>query len=293
VFNRCEVATSQTASKYEAPSTVPVGVDPNRASIARVYDAALGGKDNYAIDREVLDQVRRVAPEVNDLAWSNRNFLTRAVRFLTDQGGIRQFIDCGSGLPTAENTHQIAQRIDQEARVVYIDNDPVVIAHGQALLEENDFTHFVSADIFEPEQVLGNEIVRKHIDFTEPIALLHVGTLHHYTNDNGGDLMKEYIDGLPSGSFVAISHFLDPETSEHSQLARRMEEVFIHSPMGSGRFRTKAELREFMPGLEIISPGPGEPGDFTLSDKWWPDGPRLRPLSQVEECSAAAVGRKP
>lgn len=283
---------SDTASKYEAPSMVPVGVDPNRASIARVYDAFLGGKDNYAIDREVFHKVQKVAPEAQDLAWSNRNFLTRAVRFMADQGGIRQFLDCGSGLPTAENTHQIAQRIDPEARIVYVDNDPVVIAHGEALLEDNDFTHFVAADIFEPQEVLQNPTVRKYLDFTKPIGLLHVGTLHHYTADNGGELMKEYIDALPSGSFVAISHFLDPETPEHSQLARRMEDVFIHSPMGSGKFRTKEQLRAFMPGLEIVPPGPGKSADFELSDMWWPDGPRLRPLSQVEECSAAAVGRK-
>jgi O-methyltransferase involved in polyketide biosynthesis len=284
---------SGAATRYTAPSSVPVGVDPSRASIARVYDAALGGKDNYEIDREVLAQVRRVAPEVNDLAWSNRNFLTRAVRFLADQGGVRQFLDCGSGLPTAENTHQIAQRIDPEARVVYVDNDPVVIAHGQALLTDNDHTHFVSADIFRPDEVLNHEIVRKHLDFTKPIALLQVGTLHHYTDDNGGDLMKEYIDALPSGSFVAVSHFFDPETEEHSALARKMEEVFIHSPMGSGMFRTRAQLAEFMPGLELVQPGPNKPAGWELSDLWWPDGPKLRPLSQVEQCSAAAVGGKP
>jgi S-adenosyl methyltransferase len=284
---------SGSASKYEAPSSVPVGVDPTRASIARVYDAALGGKDNYEIDREVLQRVARVAPEVNDLAWSNRNFLTRAVRFLADQGDIRQFLDCGSGLPTAENTHQIAQRIDPETRVVYVDNDPVVIAHGQALLTDNDFTHFVSADIFRPDEVLNSEMVQKHLDFSQPIALLQVGTLHHYTKDNGRELMKEYIDALPSGSFVAISHFFDPETPELSPLARKMEEVFVHSPMGSGMFRTHDELMAFLPGLEIISPGPGKPGDLELSDLWWPDGPKLRPLSAVEQCSAAVVGRKP
>jgi SAM-dependent methyltransferase len=281
------------ASKYDAPSKVPVGVDPNRASIARVYDAFLGGKDNYAIDREVFHKVQEVAPEAQDLAWSNRNFLIRAVRFLVDQGGIRQFLDCGSGLPTAENTHQVAQRIAPEATVVYVDNDPVVIAHGNALLEENDYTHFVAADIFQPQEVLQNPDVQRYLDFSEPIALLQVGTMHHYTSDNGGELMQEYIDALAPGSFVAISHFLNPETPEHQALAERMENVFIHSPMGSGRFRTKAELMKFIPGLEIIPPGPGMEPDIVLSDLWWPDGPRLRPLSQVEGCSAAVVGRKP
>jgi hypothetical protein len=105
--------------------------------------------------------------------------------------------------------------------------------------------------------------------------------------------MQEYVDALVPGSFVAISHFLNPEKPELAALAVRMEDVFIHSPMGSGRFRTKAELRKFLPGLEIIEPGPGEEADFTLSDMWWPDGPRLRPLSPVEQCSAAAVARKP
>jgi len=279
-------------SKYLSPTTVPAGVDPNRASIARVYDAALGGTDNFEIDRRVLAQVATAAPEVNYLAWSNRNFLTRAVRFLADQGGIRQFLDCGSGLPTAENTHQIVQRIDREARVVYVDNDPVVIAHGQALLEENDYTFFASADIFEPSEVLNNETVRKHLDFAEPIALLHIGTLHHYTADNGSELMKEYIDALAPGSFVAIAHFFDPETPEHSELARQMEDLFLHSPMGSGKFRTHDELVAFLPDLEIVSPGPGKPGDLELCDYWWPDGPRLRPLNRVEQCIAGAVARK-
>ncbi|OLF05038.1 hypothetical protein BLA60_38035 [Actinophytocola xinjiangensis] len=278
---------------YAAPSSIPVGVDPSRASIARVYDAALGGKDNYEIDREVLAQVRTVAPEVNDLAWSNRNFLTRAVRFLTDQGAVRQFIDCGSGLPTAENTHQIAQRVAKDARVIYVDNDPVVIAHGEALLTENDYTHFVSADIFRPQEVLGSDLVRRHIDFSKPVGLLQVGTLHHYTADDGRDLMREYVEALPAGSFVAISHFFDPETPEHSALARKMEEVFVHSPMGSGMFRTREQLAEFMPGLDLVPPGPGKTPDWELSDLWWPDGPKLRPLNQVERCSAAAVGRKP
>lgn len=280
-------------SQYPSPSTVPAGVDPTRASIARVYDAALGGKDNFEIDRKVLAQVAAVAPEVNDLAVSNRNFLTRAVRFLADQAGIRQFLDCGSGLPTAENTHQIAQRVDPECRVVYVDNDPVVLAHGQALLEENDFTHFAAADIFEPTQVLGHELVGKHLNFLEPLALLHVGTLHHYTADNGADLMQEYIDALPAGSYVAIAHFFDPETPAHSQLARKMEDVFIHSPMGSGKFRTREQLKAFLPGLEIVQPGPGQQPDLELCDYWWPDGPKLRPLNQVEHCIAAVVGRKP
>src|SRR5882724_6787099 len=158
----------------------PVGVDPTRASIARVYDAFLGGKDNYEVDREVLRGVLKAAPEAQELATENRGFLIRACRFLAGQAGITQFLDCGSGLPTAENTHQVVQRINPDATVVYVDNDPVVAAHGRALLEENERTHLVSADIFQPAEVLGDETVRAQIDFTRPLAFLQLGTLHHY-----------------------------------------------------------------------------------------------------------------
>ena len=117
---------------------VPAYIDTTKASIARVYDAFLNGKDNYEIDREVLRRLQRVAPEAIRLGGDNRDFLIRVTRFIASQTGITQFLDCGSGLPTAENTHQVAQRIQPETRVVYIDNDPVVLAHGRALLEENE-----------------------------------------------------------------------------------------------------------------------------------------------------------
>ncbi|MBK1784818.1 SAM-dependent methyltransferase [Prauserella cavernicola] len=267
---------------------VPVGVDPTRASIARVYDAFLGGKDNYEIDREVFRGVQKAAPEAQDLAVENRNFLIRACRFLAIQTDIEQYLDCGSGLPTAENIHQVVQRIKPRAKVVYLDNDPVVLAHSRALLEENDNTHFASADIFEPKEVLTNQVVRKHIDFTEPIAFLQLGTLHHFEGPakEPAAIMKEYLEVLPSGSFVAISHFLDPE-DEHSPVARKMEEVFRHSPMGSGTFRTMSEIEELFDGLEMITPGVVRCAD------WWPEGPRIKPLNQVQYCIAGGVARKP
>jgi SAM-dependent methyltransferase len=276
------------ASASSPDHKVPVGVDPTRASIARVYDAFLGGKDNYEIDREVLRGVQRAAPEAQELALENRGFLIRVCRFLAGQTGVNQFLDCGSGLPTAENVHQIVHRHNPQARVVYIDNDPVVLAHGRALLEENERTHLISADIFHPREVLENEEVRKHIDFSEPLAFLQLGTLHHYDGprERPAELMREYLEVLPSGSFVAISHFLDPE-NEHSGVARKMEEMFLHSPMGSGTFRTRAELLELFPGVELVEPG------LTLCADWWPVGPRLKPLSQVQYCIAGGVGRKP
>ncbi|MEU4800879.1 SAM-dependent methyltransferase [Actinosynnema sp. NPDC023587] len=267
----------------------PVYIDTTKASIARVYDAFLNGKDNYEIDREVLRRVQQVAPEAATLAVDNRSFLIRATRFVASQTGITQFLDCGSGLPTAENTHQVAQRIQPDARVVYVDNDPVVLAHGRALLEENDQTHFSAADIFNPRQILQDPVVRKHIDFSQPLALFQLGTLHHYTGTSPTptEIMAEYIEALPSGSFVAISHFMDPETEEHSAIARRMEETFLHSPMGSGRFATRSELLGFFDGLELVDPG------LVICADWWPDGPRLRKLDAVSYCIAGAVARKP
>jgi hypothetical protein len=266
---------------------VPPYIDVSKASVARVYDAFLNGKDNYEIDREVLRRIQQVAPEATQLGWDNREFLIRASRFIASQTGVTQYLDCGSGLPTAENTHQVVQRIQPDARVVYVDNDPVVMAHGRALLEENDNTHLVGADIFEPRKVLDNEIVRKFIDFTEPIALYQCGTMHHYTGEHYAEIMKEYIDALPSGSYVALSHFLDPETDEFSPLARKMEEIFIHSPMGSGSFRTRAQILSMMEGLELVDPG------LVLCAEWWPDGPQVKPMVSVQYCIAGAVGRKP
>jgi hypothetical protein len=270
----------------KAPSSIPVGVDTSRASIARVYDAFLGGKDNFEVDREVLRGVQAAAPQAQDLAKSNRNFLIRACRFLAGQAGMTQYLDCGSGLPTAENTHQIVQRIQPEAKVLYIDNDPVVLAHGRALLEENENTLFVSADIFDPDEVLGLDEVRSFLDFDQPIAVIQNGTLHHYIGTEGAQIMQKYVDAVVPGSYTVVSHFFNPETPEHSEVARKMEEKFIHSPMGSGRFRTRAELMEFFPDQELVEPG------LVLCDDWWPDGPRIKPLNQVEECIVGAVGRK-
>ncbi len=273
---------------HSTVSATPARIDTTKASIARVYDAFLHGKDNYEIDREVFHRVQRVAPEAAMLAWDNRNFLIRVTRFLAAQTGVSQYLDCGSGLPTAENTHQAAQRLDPDARVVYVDNDPVVLAHGRALLEENDRTHFSAADIFEPEKVLDDPVVTEQLDFSEPIALFQIGTLHHHDGERDpGEIMEAYVEALPSGSYVAVSHFFDPQDSEYSPLARRMEDVFLHSPMGTGLFRTDEQIRAMLPGLEIVEPG------LVVCADWWPDGPRIKPMDPVSRCIVGAVGRKP
>src|SRR5262249_2090612 len=139
-----------------------------------------------------------------------------------------------------------------------------------------------------PQEVLDDEVVRKNLDFTEPVALLQLGTLPHYNGARSPQgIMAEYIEALPSGSYVAISHFWDPETPGLSELSRKMERGFLHRPIGTGWFRTRAEIEGMLPGLTLVAPG------LTLCAEWWPDGPRDTPLAPVQRCVLAGVGRKP
>ncbi|MFI9508617.1 SAM-dependent methyltransferase [Nocardia sp. NPDC052566] len=213
--------------------------------------------------------------------------MIRACRFLAREAGIVQYLDLGSGLPTAENTRQVVQRINPQSRVVYVDNDPTVLAHARALLGRNDRTTIAEADIFQPLAVLRHPVVRDELDFTLPVALFHIGTPHHYLGDHAAAIMQTYIDALPSGSYLTIAHFFDPRTAEHSELAHKMEDKFVHSPMGSGRFRTRDEIQAMFGTLEMVEPG------LVLCDDWWPDGPRLAPLADVRHCIVGGIGRKP
>ncbi len=280
------------AAPNSSPCQIPVGIDPNRPSIARVYDGFLGGKDHYAIDRMVMAKVLAAVPEAADIARGNRGFLNRACRFLGAQTEIEQYLDCGSGLPSAENTHQIVHRTNTEAHIVYVDNDPVVLAHGRALLADEDSTHMVEADIFKPRTVLDHPVVQRNIDFSRPAVLLHVGTLHHLEGDAGPAVMGEYIDALAPGSYVVFSHFYDPEVPELTDVAKRIENVLVNGPMGAGRFRTRAQIEAMLPGLEVIKPnGTTAPG-LVACFEWWPDGPVLREPSPASHCIAGLVARK-
>ncbi|WP_020659813.1 SAM-dependent methyltransferase [Amycolatopsis benzoatilytica] len=275
-----------------SPSQVPVGVDPNRPSIARIYDGFLGGNHHYEVDRAVMEKISAAVPEAVHIARGNRGFHNRVLRMLASQTDIRQFLDCGSGLPTAENTHQIVQRYRRDAQVVYVDNDPVVLATGRALLEDNEFTHMVEADIFEPQDVLQHETVRECLDFSEPVALLHIGTMHHYEGDGASAVMRQYLDALAPGSFVAMAHFYDPEIPELTAVAKRIEGILVAGPLGAGRFRTRAEIEDMLAGLDLLPPNRTDGPGLSVADEWWQDGPRLRPLSDAAKCVAGVVGRK-
>ncbi|WP_237774323.1 SAM-dependent methyltransferase [Actinosynnema sp. ALI-1.44] len=261
-------------------------IDSTRPSVARVYDAGLGGKDNYEVDREVLRAIDAAVPNHAIVARDNRDWLIRVTRYLAGQVGISQFLDLGSGLPTAENTHQVAQRVNPEATVVYVDNDPMVLAHGRALLEENDRTHFISTDLTKPQEVFANSDVVRYLDFAEPVALYQIGVLHHVKDtDEVREIMRQYIERLAPGSYVAISHFHNPG-GEDGPAAEDLERVMSDGPMGSGYFRSRADIESFFGDLELVPPG------LVLAPRWWPDGPQVKPLITPQRLFLAGLGRK-
>ncbi|MEU2039918.1 SAM-dependent methyltransferase [Nocardia niwae] len=274
-----------------APKTgvrAPVGVDTTRASIARVYDATLGGKDNYEVDRYVRDKVAEVAPRQSDVARMNRRWLHRVVRYLAGTAGIDQFLDIGAGLPTVGNTHEIAQQQNPQARVVYVDNDPVCNIHGRVLLERNAFTHFVPADLTEPDILLEHSEVTPHLDLTRPLALILCGILHHVDDDlDPAGIMRRYIDALPAGSYVAITHFYDPaDGGEAHEMAVELQRRFTEMGLGSGWYRTREQIASYFGELELIEPG------LVELDDWWPMGPALRPRLTEERLLLGGVGYK-
>ncbi|WP_253859564.1 SAM-dependent methyltransferase [Prauserella alba] len=282
---------TSTPGRNDAPEPVlPTVIDPNVPSIARAYDATLGGKDNYEVDREVARQLREVTPEVTTLAWDNRDFLIRATRFVVGTAGIDQVVDVGSGLPTVENTHDVALRLNRDTCVVYVDIDPIVIAHGRALVEDHESVHCVQGDLTEPQALFADPAVAGRLEWDRPMALYQVGTLHHVADDRDpAAMMRAYIDALPSGSQVVLSHFFNPgdEDPEAAEVAERLEQAFLHSPMGTGRFRTREEIAAYFDGLDLL-----EPGLVTLAH-WWPEGPPPQNLDPARRLMIGAVARKP
>ncbi|MFD4406607.1 SAM-dependent methyltransferase [Nocardia sp. NPDC058499] len=275
-----------------APRTgvrVPVGVDTTRPSIARVYDYSLGGKDNYDVDRVAFEQVMEFAPRQGDVSRMNRRWLHRVVRYLAGPAGIDQFLDIGAGLPTVGNTHQIAQQENPEAKVVYVDNDPVCNAHGRVLLEQNENTHYVYGDILEEGTLLENKQVMQYLDPDRPIGVFVCGLLHHLDDDlDPAVMMHEYIQRLSAGSYVAITNFWDPgdEDPQLHTLAKQLERAFTEMGLGSGWYRTRKQQLEYFEGLELIPPGLSE-----LED-WWPSGPPTRQRLPEEKVVIGGVGYK-
>ena len=240
--------------------------DPSRPNLARVYDYWLDGKDNYAADREFGDKITAALPGLRLGVRAQRAVLGRVVRYLVGEAGIRQLIDVGSGLPPAENVHEIAQRIDPATRVAYVDNDPVVLAHARALLVSNPATIAIGADLRDPAGILGNQELRQHLDWDQPVGLLLCGILHHILDEEQpGQLVRALRDALPQGSYVFIHHLLDlgdPAIADVQEALRQ--------GIGRGQFRTMAEIESFFTGLELVEPG------LVAVPEWRPDARTVR-----------------
>ncbi|MFF4958905.1 SAM-dependent methyltransferase [Streptomyces sp. NPDC001222] len=260
-------------------------IDPTKPSIARVYDYLLGGKDNYAVDREIGDVFRRDLPGSVAIAFANRAVLTRAVREIATTTDVRQFIDLGSGLPTADNVHQVAQRHAPESRVVYVDIDPQVLVHGRALLEENDRTRVVPADVRNPESVRTHPDTLELIDFDRPVAVMFSAILHHVNDEEDpAGIVRFWRDHVPAGSYFFVSHFRsgnNPETAE--------AEGVLQQTFGRGRWRTDEEIESLLDGMEILDPG------IVPASRWRPDtvdSSGERELTVWEHLIAAGLARK-
>jgi hypothetical protein len=237
--------------------SVPVGVDVTRPAIARAYDAYLGGKDHFSVDEEVVRRTNEVLPEGPASARANRAFLRRVVRYLVDEAGISQFIDLGSGLPSAGNVHEVAQQYNPAARVVYVDNDPVVLVHAKALLAVNNTTTVITKDIRSPAEILDSEAVHKFIDLDKPVGLLLFAILHHINDsEDPAGIARTLRDALPAGSYLAISHFCNvaDEYPDEAERTAATERIF-NETLGTGRWRQRSEILSYFGDLELLEPG--------------------------------------
>ncbi|MFB9723535.1 SAM-dependent methyltransferase, partial [Planobispora longispora] len=231
----------------------PAGIDPTIPSVARMYDYYLGGKDNFAADREAAEKLMSIVPGVRETARANRAFLRKAVGEIAGQG-VRQFLDIGSGLPTQENVHQVAHRITPEARVVYVDNDPIVLAHGRALLEDNPHTTVVQADMREPKALLDHPDIRERIDFDQPVAVILLAMLHFIPDDDDAAAIVTAVrEKLAPGSYLVISHGYAGNAS--ADVIARGTGIYRSTNAGSATLRTPAHLAAYTEGLEVLDPG--------------------------------------
>jgi hypothetical protein len=241
-------------------------IDTRTASVARVYDHMLGGTDNYEVDRRAADGMEDMMPGSYALTRNNRRYLERVVHYLAAECGIRQFIDHGSGLPTQNNVHQVAQAAAPGSRVVYVEIDPVVLAHGRvkSLLAADDSTAFIEADASDTEKILSHPDTRRLINFDEPVAALFVSFLHCIPDarDPWG-VVSRLTDRLAPGSYIAISHL----TADDPQVRGKITEFILAGTGGNwGRVRSREEVAAFFDGLEVVPPG------LVKATEWRPDG---------------------
>ncbi|MFD7480547.1 SAM-dependent methyltransferase [Streptomyces sp. NPDC059837] len=262
---------------------LPQGIDPDKASVARMYDAMLGGQHNFPIDREALAAFTAIDPQVRTLARANRAFLGRAVRFLIE-AGVRQFIDLGSGIPTQGNVHEVAQAVCPEARVVYVDSDPVAVAHSTALLADNPGADIVDADIRRPADILSSPQVGKLIDFEQPVAVLMITILHFITpEENPAGIVAAFRDALPEGSWLALTHATNQDRPDTAAAVGQLYRSKATSPVTA---RSRSEIRDLFDGFDLVEPG------LVYVPLWRPDPDDHIPANPWEYWVYAGVGRK-
>ncbi len=265
---------------------LPREVDTSRPHPARIYDYGLGGKNHFAADREVAEKAWVSMPSARTSGRENRAFLGRAVRYLAAEEGIRQFLDIGTGLPTTGNVHEVAQQAAPESRVVYADNDPLVLVHARALLTSSPEgrTAYIQADLRDPAAILADPVTREVIDFTRPVALMLVSVLPLIQDeDRPGEIIRTLVDALPPGSFLAASHL----TGEHDRAGWATVQADYRAAGMPAQWRDSDEFaRLAFTGLELVPPG------VVLVSEWRPDTSGARP-SPAEVSIYGAVARKP
>ncbi|WP_018653395.1 SAM-dependent methyltransferase [Actinomadura flavalba] len=283
-------STPETSSD-ETP-TNPVGaipVTPDKPNTARIYDFFLGGKDHYEIDRQAAEKIATLLPDVPEAVKANRAFLQRAVRVMAE-AGITQYLDIGSGLPTARNLHEVAREVNPEARVVYVDHDPNVIAHGHALLATEEGVAMITADLRDPDTILNAPQTQTLIDFTKPVGLIMIAVLHFIPDpvDKGRSagkplthLLDHYVKALPPGSHLALTHACDdalPTTkSEAAQNVYKNATATIHP-------RSATEITTLFTGLTLLPPTPGTAAPRPVNVSTW------RPTTETQPTTAQFLG---
>jgi hypothetical protein len=254
-------------------------IDTSVPHSARIWNYWLGGTDNYPVDRAAGDQYREIFPGITGVAGLSRGFLTRAVRYLAGEAGMRQFLDIGSGLPTADNTHEVAQRVAAESRVVYVDSDPLVLVHARTLLASQPEAEFeyLDADVRDPDSVLGR--TAGLLDFTRPVALMLMGIMGHFTDEEAYPIVRRLLSGLPSGSYFALYDGAD--TNEAFNQAQR---GYNESGAVPYYLRRPAQFAPFFEGLDLVEPG------LVPVPHWRPDpSPSGPPPEIYSYCGVARV----
>jgi S-adenosyl methyltransferase len=258
-------------------------IDTTASHSARIWDYWLGGRENYPVDREVGDQIAQLLPDIVEQARADRMFLGRAVRFLAGEAGIRQFLDIGTGLPTVDNTHEVAQRVAPESKIVYVDNDPLVLVHAQALLASapEGVTDLINADLHDPEGILRG--AKRTLDFTRPVAITMLGVLWHITDDDEAhSVIHRLLDAVPAGSYLAIAHPTVEVTGERMAEAIRYWNQYGKPP---GVHRSARQIASFFDELELVEPG------VVSCTRWRPEAAPFGLPDEIDQF--CGVGRKP